>query len=348
MIPRIEPHCQIENHCDAPRRAWQELLSTAPRSTASLLKSLDLTDSAHATLASDSDFPLRVPQPFVDRMQKGDPNDPLLLQVLPRWEEQQAAPGYSRDPLQEQQFNVAPGLIHKYHGRALLITAKACAIHCRYCFRRHFPYEDNQPSREQWQGALDYLANDSSISEVIYSGGDPLAAGDRQLAWLSEQIAAIPHIVRLRIHSRLPIVLPQRIDDALLDWLQRWPGEKVMVVHSNHPNELDDSVATALEKLSRIGVTLLNQTVLLKGINDDEKILAELSEKLFGMGVMPYYLHVLDAVAGAAHFDISDDRAQRIAGEISARLPGYLVPRLVRENPNCSAKTPLTPILPAR
>ena len=353
MITRTSPSCQTENTVIrlAEVKSWQQLLSDSTLTLAELLEKLDISPADFAASIdcdpdiSPQDFPIRAPAPFIDRMVKGDINDPLLRQVLPLVKEHDITPGYTADPLHEADFNNIPGLIHKYRSRALLIVTKACAIHCRYCFRRHFPYEDNQPSRAMWTEALDYLQQHPEINEVIYSGGDPLASSNSQLSWLNQQIAVIPHIKTLRIHTRLPVVLPQRIDPALLEILQQWPGKKVVVIHSNHANELDDSVKVAINKLKAIGVTVLNQTVLLKGINDSANALVELSERLFDIGVLPYYLHLLDAVSGAAHFAISDTQAKAIMGEVTARLPGYLVPRLVREEADKTSKTPILPTL---
>ena len=353
MITRTSPSCQTENTVIrlAEVKSWQQLLSDSTLTLAELLKKLDISaDDFAASIDGDpdispQDFPIRAPAPFIDRMVKGDINDPLLRQVLPLVKEHDITPGYTADPLHEADFNNTPGLIHKYQSRALLIVTKACAIHCRYCFRRHFPYEDNQPSRAMWTEALNYLQQHTEINEVIYSGGDPLASSNGQLNWLSQKVAAIPHIKTLRIHTRLPVVLPQRIDTALLEILQQWPGKTVVVIHSNHANELDESVKIAIDKLKSVGVTVLNQTVLLKGINDSATALVELSERLFEIGVLPYYLHLLDTVSGAAHFAISDTQAKVIMGEVTSRLPGYLVPKLVREEADKASKTPILPTL---
>ena len=353
MITRTSPSCQTENTVIrlTEVKSWQQLLSDSTLTLAELLEKLAISPADFAASvdgdpdSSPQDFPIRAPAPFIDRMVKGDINDPLLRQVLPLVKEHDITPGYTADPLHEADFNNTPGLIHKYRSRALLIVTKACAIHCRYCFRRHFPYEDNQPSRAMWAKALDYLQQHPEINEVIYSGGDPLASSNSQLSWLSQQIATISHIKTLRIHTRLPVVLPQRIDPALLELLQQWPGKKVVVIHSNHANELDESVKMAIDKLKAIDVTVLNQTVLLKGINDSANALVELSERLFDIGVLPYYLHLLDTVSGAAHFAISDTQAKAIMAEVTARLPGYLVPRLVREEADKPSKTPILPNL---
>ena len=321
---------------------WQEQLATSIRDPKLLLKFLELDSSLlNGALKAHQDFPLRVPIAYLQRINKGDINDPLLLQILPLKNELIDAPGYTADPLGEQSANPIPGLIHKYHGRVLLIVSPNCAINCRYCFRRHFPYQDNKPGRSEWQQAIDYIAKDSSISEVIYSGGDPLAASDKQLLWLTEEIARISHVKRLRVHTRLPIVIPDRITKQCLHWLTSTRLLTSMVIHSNHPNELDDNVAQALKRLSQAGVTLLNQTVLLSGINNSVETLQQLSERLFQMGVLPYYLHQLDRIKGAAHFEVTDQEAKQIVTQLMAQLPGYLVPKLVREVPDFPNKMPL-------
>ncbi len=322
---------------------WQEALKDLIRTPRDLFEALELDPALlPAALAASDRFELRVPRGFVARMRKRDLNDPLLRQVLPLGQELLAEPGYSQDPLAEAEANPHPGLIHKYRGRVLLIVTGSCAINCRYCFRRHFPYADNRPARADWLAALEYIRADSSITEVIFSGGDPLNAPDSQLAWLVEQLAAISHLTRLRVHTRLPIVIPARIDDACLSWLATERFATSVVIHSNHARELDTEVAAALSRLKQAGVTLLNQTVLLAGINDTEDALAELSERLFALGVLPYYLHMLDKVAGAAHFEVTEARARELHRLLRHRLPGYLVPRLVREIPGQPSKTPLS------
>lgn len=286
-------------------------------------------------------FPLRATHTFVARIRPGDPADPLLRQILPLQEELLTVQGYEDDPLAEQRFNPVPGIVHKYGNRVLLIAATQCAINCRYCFRRHFPYQENHLRREQWRTALAYIAQDPDINEVILSGGDPLSVGDRQLQWLAEQLARIAHVQRLRIHSRYPIILPGRITDKLVAVFTGTRLKPVLVIHCNHPQELDDSVAEALAKLRRAGVTLLNQTVLLKGVNDDSDTLAALSEALFRVDTLPYYLHLLDKVRGAAHFAVDDARARQLYQDLLGKLPGYLVPKLVRELPDATSKTPI-------
>jgi EF-P beta-lysylation protein EpmB len=278
-------------------------------------------------------------------MRKGDPRDPLLRQVLPLGEELVAAPGFVADPLAELAALPARGLLHKYEGRVLLIATGACAVNCRYCFRRHFPYAE-EAAGEGFEEALAYVAGDPSIEEVILSGGDPLLLPDRTLSGLAESLAAIPHVARLRVHSRTPVVLPERVDAGLLAWLAGTRLAPVLVIHANHAREIDAAVAAAMAELRAAGVTLLNQSVLLEGVNDSVEALADLSRALFAAGVLPYYLHHLDRVAGAAHFEVGEERARRLVGEVAARLPGYLVPRLVREVPGAPAKAQVAPSYP--
>ena len=284
-------------------------------------------------------FPMRAPGDFVARIRPGDPADPLLRQVLPQAAELESAPGFVADPLDEQTASVAPGVLHKYPGRALLIVTGACAVHCRYCFRREFPYADHHAGVDEWRPALAYLAADPSLREVILSGGDPLTLSNRRLGELLTALERIPHLQRLRIHSRIPVVSPARIDDELLEILAQTRLRRVAVIHANHPREIDDAAAAALRRLGSAGVTLFNQSVLLRGVNDDPDTLAELSETLFAAGVTPYYLHLLDPVRGAAHFAVKESAALAIMEALRQRLPGYLAPRLVREQPGQLAKT---------
>jgi EF-P beta-lysylation protein EpmB len=324
--------------------AWQQALQHAVSDPVELLALLSLgPEWLEPAQAAARRFPLRVPRGFVDRMRRGDPRDPLLLQVLPLGAELEEVPGYVTDPVGDLASRAGPGLLHKYDGRALLVTTGACAVHCRYCFRRHFPYDDENASRAGFGPALDAIRADTSIGEVILSGGDPLALSDRRLTMLWEGLAAIPHVRRIRIHTRLPVVLPERIDGAFLESWSAVPLQKVVVVHANHAREIDDSVRRAIAGLRAADTTVLNQTVLLRGINDRVADLVALSEALFAAGALPYYLHLLDRVAGAAHFDVPVDAAQRLAADLAARLPGYLVPRLVREDPGAPAKTVLPP-----
>ena len=319
---------------------WRQSLSdliTDPRELADFLQ-LDQRQHPAGELALRQ-FPLKVPRGFAARMEKGNWRDPLLRQVWPAVAEERAAPGFVADPLRERHYNPRPGLLHKYRGRALLIAAPHCAIHCRYCFRREFDYEGNTPGRRQWRTALDYIRDDASIVEVILSGGDPLALADRQLGWLIEAIAGIPHVSTLRIHTRLPVVIPERVTAELLAMLAQSRPRVVVVIHCNHGREIDSRVAAALGALHGNGSTLLNQTVLLKGVNDEASTLFSLSMRLFSENVLPYYLHLPDRVAGTSHFQVDLDSALAIMGELQASLPGYLVPRLVREEPGQPAKT---------
>jgi len=334
MIPQPVPACQTND--------WRKALSQAVRDPAELLQLLALPpELLPAALQAATRFPLRVPRSYVARMQKGNPADPLLRQVLPLGEELVAADGFTEDPVGDLDAMAIPGLLHKYAGRVLLITTAACGVHCRYCFRRHFPYNEANAASLDWQPALDYIAADPSIREVILSGGDPLSLSDQRLARLVAQLSAIPHLQRLRLHTRQVIVLPERVNAELLDWLEACRLQTVIVVHANHPNEISHEVTVALLRLKQSGVTLLNQAVLLKGVNDEVQVLAALSERLFAAEVLPYYLHQLDRVQGARHFEVSDTQALKLVHELRERLPGYLVPRLVREQAGKLAKIPL-------
>jgi len=324
--------------------AWQRALQDAVTDPAELLGLVGLGPQwLEPARAAARQFPLRVPRGFVARMRRGDPRDPLLLQVLPLVAELDEVPGYRADPVGDLAARAGRGLLHKYSGRALLVTTGACAIHCRYCFRRHFPYEQENASRDAFGPALDVIRADASLREVLLSGGDPLTLSDRRLAALFDELQAIPHVQRVRLHSRLPIVLPERIDDGFLAAWSRLRLQKVMVVHANHAREIDASVRAAVAALRDTGTTVLNQSVLLGGINDRAEDLVELSETLFDAGVLPYYLHVLDPVAGAAHFDVPLETARGLVADVASRLPGYLVPRLVREDPGAPAKTMVPP-----
>ncbi len=322
------------------KQSWQEALSDLVTDPQELFTLLDLDAGwLKAATAAAQQFPLKVPRSFIARCKKGDPDDPLLKQVLPLGAELITTPGYSTDPLQEANANPIPGLLHKYHGRVLVTLTSACAVHCRYCFRRHFPYEDNNPGKTGWEKIFTYIKENATISEVILSGGDPLAVSDKLLASFSAQLSQIAHVKRLRIHTRLPIVLPERITHEFIEWLAHLPLTPVIVVHANHPREMNEDVTHALRRLRNIGLSLLNQTVLLKGVNDNTTTLIALSEALFAAGVLPYYLHVLDKVQGAAHFDLEMDRACELHMELSKYLPGYLVPKLVCEVPGEPSKT---------
>ncbi|MEP1383719.1 MAG: EF-P beta-lysylation protein EpmB [Paraglaciecola sp.] len=320
---------------------WQKELATAFTDPVSLLNYLNLpVDNFTKDIAARQLFPMRVPRPFANRMKKGDALDPLFLQIFTSKHEFNTSAGYSTDPLDEQNNN-QPGVLHKYQNRLLLLVRGGCAVNCRYCFRRHFPYSDNHLNKHQWQEALQYIADNPQINEVIYSGGDPLMAKDDFLAWLTQEIEKIPHVIRLRIHTRLPVVIPSRITPELISWFSESRLKPVMVVHVNHANEIDNHLAEAVKKLTKAGVTVLNQSVLLKNVNHLAEHQIELCEKLFEIGVMPYYLHVLDKVEGAEHFDLPDSQATALLKEMIKHLPGYLVPKLVREIGGQPGKTPL-------
>lgn len=320
---------------------WQQQLRDVISTGEHLLQALQLRpEQVGFSERASRDFALKVPRAFVTRMRVGDPSDPLLRQVLSHRRELLAEPGYGTDPVGETDDAVRqPGIIQKYHGRVLLVLSGGCAINCRYCFRRHFPYPDHRNSRSDWQRALQTIAADPSISEVILSGGDPLLVSDLQLAELVRGIAAIGHVQRLRVHTRLPVVIPARVTGGLLQALTGTRLPCVVVIHSNHANEVDAAVHDAMRFMQAQGITLLNQAVLLAGVNDDADALVTLSERLFAVGVLPYYLHLLDKVQGAAHFDVPQHRGTALIKAISARLPGYLVPRLVREDAGAPAKT---------
>jgi L-lysine 2,3-aminomutase len=318
---------------------WQTLLAQAITDPGELLHELGLPRALlPGALGADKSFRLRVPRGFLARMHRGDPHDPLLRQILPLGEELADVEGYSNDPLQELNAMPVPGLLHKYQGRVLLTTTGACAVHCRYCFRRHYPYGEANPNREQ-RRTLDYLRRHTEIDELILSGGDPLTLSDERLGGLVRTLEDIPHLRRLRIHSRVPVVLPERVDSALLGWLQATRLRVVLVIHCNHANEIDAAVGAAMQRLQTAGVSLLNQSVLLRGINNRADRLTTLSERLFDAGVLPYYLHQLDPVQGAAHFSVPDDEAKSLVIQLRNTLPGYLVPRLVREEAGRAAKT---------
>lgn len=324
----------------APR--WQRLWREAVRDGGELLGLLDLEPAALGLSAEAArQFPLRVPRGFVSRMRRGDPDDPLLRQVLPVDAEMQPAPGFSLDAVGDGAATAGDGVIRKYNGRALLVATGSCAINCRYCFRRHFPYAEQTASASGWEAALERIGADTGIEEVILSGGDPLSLSDAKLAALTDGLRGMPHVRRLRIHSRLPVVLPERVDEGLLGWLESLPWPVAVVLHANHANEFDGSVDAALARLRGTGATLLNQAVLLRGVNDSVEALAALSTRGFDAGVVPYYLHQLDRVQGAAHFEVDDARARALHAALAARLSGYLVPKLVREVAGDPGKRPL-------
>lgn len=320
---------------------WQRELRAAVRDPGELLRRLRLEHLLDNVRAGHALWPLRVPEPFLRRMRPGDPADPLLRQVLPLEAEGRPAPGFSADPLLEHAAAVAPGMLQKYAGRALVVATGACAVHCRYCFRRHFPY-DGAGSDTHWSQVLERLRSAPRIGELILSGGDPLSLSDVRLAARVDALRHIPHLRTLRIHTRWPVVVPSRVCDELLGWMERTPLRLVVVLHVNHANELDDAeVTSALRALAWTGAVLLNQSVLLRGVNDSVASLRALSEALLDNGVLPYYLHALDPVQGAAHFRVPDDEARRLHQGLQRDLPGYLVPRLVREIPGVPHKSPL-------
>lgn len=320
---------------------WQTELAHAVSDPAELLALLDLDRAwLPAARAAARLFPLRVPRGYVARMRRGDIGDPLLRQVLPIAAEHAHPPGFSLDAVGDLDSLRDGVVLHKYHGRALLISTGACAINCRFCFRRHFPYADVNASRGGFRVALASIERDPSLEEIILSGGDPLSLSDQRLSALAHALDTIPHLKRLRIHTRQPVVLPERVDENLIAWMGGGRLRRVMVIHANHPNEIDAAVASALARLRQAGVVLLNQSVLLAGVNDSEDVLAALSERLFEADVLPYYLHLLDRVQGTAHFEVTEARASELMAALRARLPGYLVPRLVREEAGEPAKTP--------
>jgi EF-P beta-lysylation protein EpmB len=324
-----------------PQR-WQQAWRGAVRDVRELLAMLDLEHVVPAPAdAASAQFPLRVPRGFVARMRRGDPHDPLLRQVLPLDEELRPMPGFVDDAVGDGAARVAPGVLHKYAGRALLVATGSCAVHCRYCFRRHFPYAEETAAAGGWQDAVAAIETDPSITEVILSGGDPLSLATPKLAELTALLARLPQIARLRIHTRLPIVLPERVDAELIAWLRALPWPVTVVVHANHANEWTDEVDAAMACLRSAGALLLNQAVLLRGVNDSVDALAALSERSHAGGVLPYYLHQLDRVAGAAHFEVEDATARSLHAALAARLSGYLVPRLVREVAGDPGKRPL-------
>lgn len=326
----------------APETTWQQQYRDSITSIDTLCSALELrADELSVSQKAERQFPLRVPWSYVGRMQRSNPRDPLLLQVLPHAFEEREAAGFGPDPVGDLASVTSPGLLKKYHGRALLLATGRCAVHCRFCFRRHFPYASQNPRGDAWRSALDGIAADSSIGEIILSGGDPLVLADRELAQLVSQLQAIPHVRRLRVHTRLPVVIPARINTELLDWINASELGIVVVLHVNHPSELDHELHERLQALSAARCRVLNQSVLLRGVNDDPNILVALSERLFDAGVLPYYLHLLDKVQGAMHFDVDEPAACVIMKEVAARLPGYLVPRLVREQAGEPGKTPV-------
>jgi len=333
-MPKI---INVNDTADLP--TWQKELANAVKNPQQLLEILEIEQQNDLiSQLARQQFPMLVPLPFVKKMQKGNINDPLLKQVLPIMDEERVVSGFTTDPLAEQN-NAQRGLLHKYKSRVLLILKSGCAVNCRYCFRRHFPYADNNIHRSQWHDIIDYIQQHPDVNEVILSGGDPLMCKDKQLIELIEQLEALPQLTRLRIHTRLPVVIPSRITSTLINSLQHSRLKIIMVLHINHAQEIDDPFASAMQRCHQAGIQLLNQGVLLKGINDNVESLVALSEALFSVNILPYYLFLLDKVQGAAHFDITETRAQQLHQQMQAELPGYLVPRLSREVAGQKSKT---------
>lgn len=342
MIPAASPALQPDAAQHTAAGDWKRLWREAVRDPRELLALVGLPElAARLSDAAAAQFPLRVPRGFVARMRPGDPADPLLRQVLPLDDEERIVPGFALDAVGDAAARAGTGVICKYQGRALLVTTGSCAVHCRYCFRRHFPYAEETAAAGGWREAVAVIGADPSIEEVILSGGDPLSLATSKLSELTDALSAVPHLRRLRIHTRLPVVLPERVDAGLLAWLRALPWPVACVLHANHANEFDAHVDAALARLRTTGVTLLNQAVLLRGVNDSVGALAALSTRAWEAGVLPYYLHQLDRVAGAAHFEVDDEAARALHGRLSACLSGYLVPRLVREIPGDTGKRPL-------
>ncbi|MEM7054974.1 MAG: EF-P beta-lysylation protein EpmB, partial [Pseudomonadota bacterium] len=319
---------------------WRQQIREGWRTPLALLQHLQIQPD-RVDCAVDTPFPMRVPRAFSNRMQIANPADPLLRQVLPLKAENDHVAGFCNDPVGDIDSRPARGLLHKYHGRALLITTGACAIHCRYCFRREFPYAAEHASPAHWQAAIDYIADHSDISEVILSGGDPWMLGNERLHELTETLKPIQHIQRLRIHTRMPITLPDRVNPGLLAWLGSLPWQKIVVVHANHANEFDSDVAAALKRLKNVDVTVFNQAVLLDGVNNEVDALCDLMQTGFAAGAIPYYLHLLDRVHGSAHFEVNQRQALELMLALRKRLSGYLVPRLVREQAGAAYKLPV-------
>jgi EF-P beta-lysylation protein EpmB len=325
----------------AQQSSWQKELADAVTTPEKLLTMLDLKLADFVDpVSAKSLFPMRVPLPFISKMVKGDVNDPLLAQVLPSHQEFVNPPGYNTDPLQEQQSQM-PGLLHKYKSRVLIIFRSGCAVNCRYCFRRHFPYQNNSINKTKLLDILGYVKTHPQINEVILSGGDPLMANDQYIQWFVSQLEKVEKVTRLRIHTRLPVVIPSRLTNELSAILGRSRLNTAMVLHVNHANEVDQSLINALFKFREAGVTLLNQAVLLKDINDSVEQQVALSERLFDGGILPYYLHVLDKVEGAAHFDVDEVHAKQLMKALLTELPGFLIPKLVREVAEQPSKTPI-------
>ncbi len=325
--------------------SWSEAIRRAVRDVEMLLSALglplEICGPEEQWRTSAEQFPLFVPWEFVARMQPGDANDPLLRQVLVTSQESGSQLGFSADPVDDAAAEVLPGLLQKYASRALLVTTGACAVHCRYCFRREYPYSQVPKSPTAWRAAIEHIASDSSIEEVILSGGDPLMLADQSLRWLVEQLNAISHVERLRIHTRVPVMIPQRIGDELLDWVGHSRMQTIVVTHINHPNEIDHTLTAAIHQLRTTGAILLNQAVLLRGINDQVETQRELSRRLIAAGILPYYLHQLDRVRGAGHFEVPIETGREIMELLRAQFSGFGVPKYVWEQPGHTSKQPL-------
>jgi len=330
-----EPQSEIQHFT----KNWQQQLAEAFNNIEDLCRYLDLSpgDLPVSAIAADN-FPLRVPLSFAACMEKGNPHDPLLRQVLPIEEELTVYQGFSNDPVGDLAAATQAGVLHKYHGRVLFINTGSCAINCRYCFRRNFPYADLQLSKQNEDAALQAIQNDPSISEVILSGGDPLLLSDSRLTRLIRQLDGIKHLKRIRIHSRLPIVLPARITDEFINTLTQSPKQIIIIVHCNHVNEISDRVVTVCASLKNAGIALFNQSVLLRGVNDNAEVLCELNEQLFSHGITPYYLHLLDKATGTGHFEVSEAEALALIRQVQATLPGYMIPKLVKEQAGATSK----------
>lgn len=326
-----------------PSSTWQDQLKNTINNLEALCIELDLDYNLLAQqtkLNFNPKFPLRVPRYFLNKIEKNNYQDPLLLQILPLSQELINTPGFCHDPLQEQKYTKAPGLIHKYHNRVLLTLTSACGIHCRYCFRQYFPYAENILSTKQRQIQLDYINNNPHINEIILSGGDPLCVNNNYLDILLSELNNIKHLTTIRFHSRLPIVIPDRIDNKFIHILNKYTNLKfILVTHCNHPNELDNHIKNKIYLLKQNNITVLNQSVLLKNINDNPNVLINLSNKLFDCYIMPYYLHLLDPVTGVGHFDVDLNSAKNLMSAISSKLSGYLVPKLVQEVAGTPNKT---------
>lgn len=328
-----------QTETDHFKLSWQQQLAEAFNSIEDLCRYLHLSpDDLPVSVAADRNFPLRVPLSFAASMEKGNPYDPLLRQVLPVNDELLAYPGFSNDPVGDLRAATESGVLHKYAGRVLFINTGSCAINCRYCFRRNFPYAELQLSKQKEEAAIRYIEQDPGISEVILSGGDPLVLNDARLARLIQQLGRVKHLKRIRIHSRLPVVLPARITDELINTLTQCPARIILVMHCNHANEINERVIAACSALRNGGITLFNQSVLLKNVNDTAEQLCELSERLFSHGIIPYYLHLLDKANGTGHFDVTEQDALALMRQVQATLPGYLVPKLVKEVAGMASK----------